>query len=510
VIARLHRSLGPTALLAALAGVNLLLHLATHHRYGYERDELYFIACARHAAWGYVDHPPLVPWIARVAGSFFDYSLFGLRLFPVVALTAGLVLTGLMARRLGGGRFAQGLAGLSFLIAPLYLRLGTFLNIPSFEVFFWCLAVYLLIVILREDRPGLWPWVGVAVGLGLLNKHSMLLFGFSLAVGLLLCPARRYLRSGWLWLAGAIALTISLPNLVWQIVHGFPTLEFIRNLNRDVMSEVSLRDFLMGQVLYMHPFLVPIWLAGLWWTLFSADGRPYRLLGWIFLVTFAVLLAAKSKVYYLAPAFPMLLASGAVAIERWSDQLKRRWLRFAIPSLLTIGGLVFLPLSLPVLPIDTLDRLIARASLGMVEDPFELTEHFHKEFGWESQVAVVARVYRGLSEADRERAAILAGNYGEAGAIDFFGPRYGLPESISGHYSYYLWGPRGASGEVVIAFGVPRDVLDGIFARVEEVARIHHPRALPLEDDLPVYLCAEPRLPLPQAWPTLRRFTRIN
>jgi hypothetical protein len=507
---RVSGSLGPTALITALAGTKLLLHLATHHRYGYERDELYFIACAKRVAWGYVDHPPLVPWITRIAGWIFDYSLFGLRLFPVVALTAGLVLTALLARSLGGGRFAQGLAGLSFLIAPLYLRLGTFLNIPSFEVFFWCLLSYLLVIILREDRPGLWPWVGVAVGLGLLVKHSMLLFGFALVAGLLLSPARKYLRSRWLWAGGAMALLVFLPNLVWQVVHGFPTLEFIQNLNRDVMGEVSSVDFLMGQVLYMHPFLVPVWMAGLWWYVFSTDGEPYRPLGWIFLVTFAVLLAVKSKVYYLAPAFPMLMAAGAVAIEGWTSPARRRWLRFAIPGLVTVGGLAFLPLSLPILPIDTLDRLIPRASLGLVEDPFELTEHFHKEFGWENQVAVVARVYHGLSEADRERAAILAGNYGEAGAIDFFGPRYGLPEAISGHHSYYVWGPGDATGEVVIAFGVPRETLDGIFGRIEEVARIQHPRALPLEDDLPVYLCTNPRLPLASAWPRLRRFVRIN
>jgi hypothetical protein len=146
----------------------------------------------------------------------------------------------------------------------------------------------------------------------------------------------------------------------------------------------------------------------------------------------------------------------------------------------------------------------------MVEGPFELTEHFHKEFGWENQVAVVARVYHGLSEADRDRATVLAGNYGEAGAIEFFGPRYGLPESISGHHSYYVWGPRGATGEVVIAFGVPRHMLDEIFERIEEVARIHHPEALPLENDLPVYLCTNPRLPLSEGWPRLRRFVRIN
>jgi hypothetical protein len=415
-----------------------------------------------------------------------------------------------MARRLGGGRFAQGLAALSFLIAPLYLRLGTFLNIPSFEVFYGSLLAYLLIVLLQQDRERLWPWIGVVTGLGLLNKHSMLLLGFALAAGLLLSPARKYFRSGWLWMGGAIALLIFLPNLAWQIANGFPTLEFLRNLNRDVMGQVSAADFLIGQVLYMHPLLLPVWLAGLWWYLFSARGKPYRALGWVFLVMLAVLLVAKSKVYYLASAFPMLMAAGAVVIERWTQRVHARWLRFTIPSLLAIGGIAFLPLALPILPIDTLDRLIPRMTFGVIEDPFELTEHFHKEFGWENQAAVVARVYRGLSEADRDRASILAGNYGEAGAIDFFGPRYGLPESISGHHSYYVWGPGAATGELVIALGVPRDTLDEVFEEIEEVARIHHPEALPLEDDLPVYLCTNPRLPLSEAWPRLRRFVRIN
>jgi hypothetical protein len=499
-----------TALLATIAGVKLLLHLATHHRYGYERDELYFIACGKRLAWGYVDHAPFIPWITRLSGEIFGYSLLGLRLFPTLALTAALVLTGLMANRLGGRPFAQGLAALSFLIAPLYLRLGTFLNIPSFEVFYWALLAYLLIVLLQEDKPRLWPWIGLVAGLGLLNKHSMLLFPFALVVGLALTQARKYLTSGWLWLGGAIALVIFLPNLIWQMEHGFPTLEFVRNLNREVMSEVSAVDFLVGQVLYIHPLLVPIWLAGLWWYLFSPGGKPYRLLGWIFLVVATVLLATKSKVYYLAPAFPMLMAAGAVAIERWIQRPKGAWLRFAIPSLLVTGGLPFLPLALPILPIDTLDRLIPRVTLGVIEDPFELTEHFHKEFGWEDQVAVVAGAYHGLPEADRDRAAILAGNYGEAGAIDFFGPQHGLPEAISGHHSYYLWGPRGATGEVVIALGVPRDTLEKIFARIDEVARIHHPHALPLENDLAVYLCRKPRLSLSEAWPVLRRFTRIN
>ena len=497
-------------LLAIFAGVKLLLHLATHHRYGYERDELYFIACGKHLDWGYVDHPPLVPWLMRLNGEVLGYSLLSVRFWPVVSLTAALVLTGLMTRRLGGGRFAQGLAALSFLVTPLYLRMGTFLNIPSLEVFFWTLLGYLLIVLIQRDVSRLWLWVGFVAGIGLLNKHSMLLFGLGLIVGLLLTENRRHLLDKHLWFGGVIAFLVFTPNLVWQIVNGFPTIEFIRNLNRDVMADVSAADFLLGQVLYMQPFVIAVCLAGLGWCFFSVGGRPYRILAWIFVTTMAVLLLSKSKVYYLAPAYPILMALGSVAIERWSGNGKGYCLRLAAAMPLTAYGLVFLPLALPILPIEKLDRAIPAVTFGMIDDPFELTEHFHKEFGWEDQAAVISQVFHDLPEEDRRRAVVLAGNYGEAGAIDFFGPKYGLPPAICGQHSYYFWGPGSASGEVVIAYGIPKDILGEVFESVKGVATIGHPLAIPLENDVPVYVCRRPRMPLSTAWPKFRRFVRIN
>ena len=499
-----------TAWLAALAGTKLLLHLATHWRYGYERDELYFVACGEHLAWGYVDHPPLVPWLTRLAGETLGYSLFALRLLPVAALTAALVLVGMTAQRLGGGRFAQGLAALAFLLTPLYLRLGTFLNIPSFQVFFWSLLAFLLVVLIQRDEPRLWLAIGVVAGVGLLNKHSMGLWGAALIVGLALTPHRRFFLDKRLWLGGMIACGIFLPNLVWQVANGFPTVEFVRNLNRGVMAKVSPVEFLAGQMLYMQPFVVLICLAGLAWYLFSNDGRPYRLLGWVFLTTVVVLLVTKSKVYYLAPAYPMLMAAGGVAVERWKPHGAGRWLKPAAVALLIAGCLPFLPLALPILPLEVLDRAVPRVTLGLVDDPYELTEHFHKELGWENQAAVVGCVFQDLTEQERAKAAVLAGNYGEAGAIDLFGPQHGLPAAICGHHSYYLWGPRNATGEVVIAFGVPRETLEEVFARIRQAATIQHPQALPLENDVPVYVCTEPRLSMIEAWPKFRQFVRIN
>jgi 4-amino-4-deoxy-L-arabinose transferase-like glycosyltransferase len=414
-----------------------------------------------------------------------------------------------MARRLGGGRFAQALAAVAFLIAPIYLRFGTFLNIPSLEVFFWSALAYTLILLVQKKDQRLWLLIGLIIGAGLLNKHTMLFGAFSLVLGLLLTPHRKHLLGKWIWLGAGLALLLFLPNAIWQVQHGFPTLEFVQNLNKDVMSKVSIAEFVLGQVLYLHPLSAPIWLLGLV-HVFSKDGKDYRILGWMFVVVFVLLLAAKSKIYYLAPLFPLLLAPGAVRIEQLIQRYRANWLKPTVFVALTGGALVFVPIALPVFPIETLDAYVERFAPRFIQDPAELTEHFHKEFGWENQVATVAAVYHSLPSDEQVQAAILAGNYGEAAAVDFFGPAYGLPRSISGHHSYYLWGPGDASGEVVIAFGVPLETLLAIFDRVDQAATITHPYAPDFENDLPVYVCRKPRQPLKQIWPRLKRFVRIN
>jgi len=262
--------------IAGFALLKIVIHLPFLTRYGYHHDELYFIACGNHLDFGYVDHPPLVPWIARLATELFGHSLFGLRLLALLSMAAIIFLTGHIVRRLGGGRFSQGLACLAMLIAPIYLRAGNLFCIPVFEGLFWILGYYILLRIIQKDRPRLWLWLGLVVGLGLMTKHSLVFFVFGLMIGLLFTDMRKHFKSPYLYAAGGIALLIFLPNVLWQIKHGWPTLSFVINLNKNLMEGISPFQFIAGQFLYIHPFNAVIWIAGLVF-FFSKKGKDYRL-----------------------------------------------------------------------------------------------------------------------------------------------------------------------------------------------------------------------------------------
>jgi hypothetical protein len=336
----------------------------------------------------------------------------------------------------------------------------------------------------------------------------MLFFGSGVCVGLLLTPERRFFRSKWIWLGGLLAFALFLPNLVWEIRYGWPTIENLRNVRQLVNAPVTPLEFLWQQTLLVLPLAAPIWLAGLYFFLRAREGKPYRLLGWAYLVVLAELLLLKGKIYYLAPAYPMLFAAGAVWIERWIAGRSWNWLKPAIVAALALGAMVAAPLALPVLSPEATAKYAKfwNVEAVRVESPEtgKLPQLFAEMFGWENQAATIARVYRNLPPGEQSQCAILAGNFGEAGAIDFFGPRLGLPKAISGNNNYYLWGPREYSGEVVISFGVPREDLLALFGRVEQVATLSHEYAVPDENNLPVYICRKPKMPLRVAWPKLK------
>ena len=492
------------AILTYLALAKLLIHLSLNGRYGYHHDELYFIACGRHLSFGYVDHAPLVPWIARLSLSVFGHSLRGLRFLPALSGALTVFLTGMLVRRMGGRRFAQTVACIAVIIAPVFLRSGNVLAIPSFEPMYWVLASYLVVRIVQEDKPRLWLWVGLVVGVGLMNKHTMVFFGAALVAGLILTPSRKYFKSPWLWAGGALALLIFLPNILWQIANGWPTLEFVQALNAGTMSRIPLVEFLFGQVLYLHPVNAPVWLAGLCFFIFSKAGKPYRILGWIYVTVFVLLLVAKSKIYYLAPAYPALLAGGGLAIERFATRRQWDWLKPVTMAALAVGGMVFAPPALPILDIDTTDRYVRIATLGAIKNAYELTGDLHGQFGWEERVAAVAAVYDGLSAEEKAQCTVFAAWYGLAGAIDYFGDAYGLPNAISGHMTYYLWGPGEGPHETVIAVGIDSDSLARAFDDVQEAAVFSHPHINPWDNNLLIAVCRRPKQSLHTLWPRLR------
>ncbi|MCP4660740.1 MAG: glycosyltransferase family 39 protein [bacterium] len=491
--------------LGSFALLKLLMHLPWLDRYGYHHDELYFLACGDHPAFGYVDHAPLVPWIARLADTLFGTSLYGLRIFPLLAGVAAVFLTGLLTRRLGGGRFAQATACGAMMVAPVFVRTSAMLHLPAFEQLFWVLCFYLIVRIVDEDHPRLWPWVGLIAGLGLLNKHSMLLFGFGLVAALLLTPQRKHLLSPWLWLGGAIAALFLLPNLLWQMAHGWPTVEFLRHLNDDTMAGISVLQFVLGQVLYLNPGTAPIWIAGLVF-FFTRRGKTYRLLGWIYVCLFVLLVVIKSKIYYLAPAYPALLAGGGLALEQLIRRRDWGWLRPVTAGVLVIFGAIFAPLSLLVLPIDATERYISAMTFGAFENVYELTADLRGMFAWEERAEIVADVYHRLPPDERERTVIIASWYGPAGAIDYFGKELGLPRAVSTHMTYHLWGLPKEPFDTMIAVDISRERLEELFEEVTTAAYVELENVNPWEREFYVAICRKPRVDLRAGWPEWRRY----
>lgn len=502
-----HRWTSPLAVAWYFAIAKLLLHFYTNGQYGYFRDEFYFIARGEHLDWGYVDQAPLAPWLARLNRTLLGDSLFALRFLPAVAGATKVLLTGLMVRELGGGRFAVLLACLCVLVAPVYLATDMKFSKDAFEPVFWMGGAYCLMRVINRNEPWCWLWFGLCAGLGLENKHSMLFFGFGIFVGLLLTPARRFFADKWLWIGGAVAFALFLPNLLWQYQHEWVTLEVLRNVQQTGKNVVlSPPAYIAHQVLILLPLTAPVWLAGLWFFFFNKEGSRYRLLGIAYVVVLMLMIALKGKDYYLQSAYPMLFAAGAVLWERLGQERRSlRWLRVAFPVLLVFGGAFVLPFALPILPVETLLRY--QQALGMDELPRTevghagpLPQHFGDMFGWPEMVETVARIYRAFPPEERGKVAILASNYGQAGAIDFFGPRYGLPNAISPHENYYLWGPRDYTGEIMIVLGWDRDTVAEHCTSVEEAGVVNHPYAM-ANEHYTIFICRGLKQPLQEVWP---------
>jgi 4-amino-4-deoxy-L-arabinose transferase-like glycosyltransferase len=481
-----------------------VIHLLFNRGYGYFRDELYYAACGQRLAWGYVDHAPLVAVVAHFTRAALGNSLGALRFLPALSAAAKVWLAGWMAREMGGARLAQFLAALATLIAPIYLTFDNFLSMNAFEPVFWMASAAIVLRILNGGDRRLWLLFGLVSGLGILNKHSMLFFGSGLAVGLLLMAPRAF-TDRWMWLGAGLAMLLFLPNFLWEMHNGWPTIALLHAVIGTKYTTITKWDFLWQQSLLMLPLTAPIWLAGLWYLLADRVGRRYAPLGIAYLVVLTEMLALHGKIYYLAPAYIMLLAAGSVWWER------RRWFsgnRWAVPAVsvsLVIAGVVAAPLAMPILPVK---NLIPYARFWDVEAVHvenvpqdNLPQLFGDMFGWREQVAAVAGVYNSLLDDERARATVAAYNYGEAGAIDYFGTSYGMPRAISGHNQYGLWGPGDRSNTVVVAIGYREAFLRQFFGSVELRDKVNPPYALPEERNVPIFVCRSPKMNWSAAWP---------
>lgn len=485
-----------------VAAVYFLLHMLTATRYGYFRDALYYLACSEHMDWGYVDQPPLIAALAWIARHTLGTSLPALLFWPALAGAGRIVLTAAFARELGARRFGAALAAMLAATPPVWYVLDHQFAMNALEPLFWMSCAYVIMRMIKTGNLRLWLAFGAIAGLGLENKYSIAIFAFGLLAGLLLSAQRKLLFTPWLFAGGGVALLIFLPNLLWNIHHHWPFLELMHNI-RVSGKDVALPPlaFLKQQIMMAGPVTFPFWLAGLLFYFFSKNAKPFRSFGWAFVITIGFFLMAHGKDYYCAPAYAIVFAAGAVAAERILARPSfDRWprLRAILKPLafawLILGVLLILPVVLPILPIEEYVRFQER--LGITHSSTEksqigatLPQYFTDEFNWEEMTAAVARVYHTLTPEEQAKTAIFTDNYGEAAAIDFFGPKYGLPKTISGHQNYFLWGPRGYTGEIVIRVGAPLN--EGVRSSYESVAigaTIENPYAFSNETR-PILLC---------------------
>jgi hypothetical protein len=501
-----------------IAAIYFALHLATSTRYGYFRDALYYLACSEHLAFGYVDQPPMIALLAWIARHTLGVSLPALLIWPALAGAARVILIAMFARELGAKRLGVALAAVLAATPAVWWIIDHQFAMNVFDTLLWTACAYLILKLIKTQNPKLWLWFGLFAGIGLENKYSIAIFAGALVAGLLVTRERKILFTPWLVLGGALALLIFLPNLIWNIQHHWPFLELMRNVRatgKDIILPPG--QYLLQQILMMNPFSFLFWFGGLLFYLLSPTARRYRVFGWAFLITIAFFMLTHGKDYYSAPAYAMLLAGGAVATERVVDWLRSRRrtvgpriLKTACFVWLVVGVGLLLPRVLPILPIDAYIRYQTYLPIegAKTERSFigaKLPQYYADEFNWPEMVEKVARVYHSLSPEEQARTAIFCHNYGDAGAIDFFGPKYGLPKAVSGHQNYFLWGPRNYTGEIVILIGEKEEDVRKEFESVTVADTQNNPYAFWYETQ-PILLCRGLKWNLQAGWPTVKNW----
>jgi len=493
-------------------GLTLVLMLATVvGPYGWFIDELYYIACAKRLAWGYVDHPPLsIAVLAAVRAAAGD-TMWAVRLPAALAAGATALAAALIARRLGGGAYAQALAALAVCASPAAMILGSFFSMNAFELLLWPASALLLARLLEADEPRWWLPFGLLMGLGLLNKHTSVMFMGAVGVALLLVPARRHLLTPWPWLGAAAALILLAPNLAWQHANGWPSIEFYRNAQRFKNIPTPPLKALADQVLFAGPGSLPLWLAGVVFLLRDPRARPARLLGYAFLMLLALMVfSGSSRPDRIGAFYPILFGAGAAAISLWSEPSGRRWMRWAVFLPIAGSGLFVAPITLPLLPPE---RAAAYAqSTGLLPKlergkTSPIPQWLADRTGWPEFVADVAAVVSSLSPEDRARAIVYAPSYGQAGALELLGPARGLPPTvICNHNTYHRWSVGHTDSDVLVAAGARENELRMLFRDVRE-ARVHHCEyCMSWRDGMRIFVARDPIEPLSRFWPQIRHF----
>ncbi|MGA2615414.1 MAG: glycosyltransferase family 39 protein [Spirochaetia bacterium] len=499
------RSLLRPSLLLGL--VTLAVHLAAGGRYAFFRDELYFIVCGQRLAWGYVDQPPLIPLLSHIMWSISGGSHFVFTLFPAVAMAVTVALTAEFARSLGGGRFAQFLAGLSAFGAVILLADGTLFSTETLQPLLWLGCTWCIVRVAQTGNQKWWLAFGALVGVSFLNKYLIGLYGVGILVGILSTPLRRSFLKPWIWAGAALALAIMAPNFLWQYHHGWPFAELAAAANQWKNAVVPPLAFLGQQILLAGLLGLPVWLAGLW--AFGAKPRlsEYRAFAVCYVVMFALAVLLHGKTYFLGGIYPILFAGGAVWLE---TKVRSTAVRAVYAAIAACAVLVFTPITVPVLPIQSYVSYAKFLHIAPSEGASEkmasavLPQYYADMFGWKEMAEKVANVYKALPPEEQAKAVFFGRNYGEAAAIDLYGRPLGLPPAVSGHNSYYLWGPMGHDGNVVILLSDNLKELQKAYQEVKVVGFLDNPYAMPYETNISIVVARG--LKVPFDWSRLKHF----
>lgn len=493
-------------IVGTIALVCFLMHLITNltGAYGFFRDELYYIACSDRLALGYVDQPPFSVYVLKLSRLIFGDSLTMIRLVPTLAHTATIILTGLIIKQMGGNRYAIFIGCLGVFASLIHVAMSLIFSMNAIDIFLWALAVYYLLRLINTNDNKYWIILGVVLGVGLLNKISVLFLGAGLAVGIVITN-RQWLATRWPYVAGAIALVLFLPYVYWNITHDMAHLEFIHNASSGKYSGRTRWQFVQEQIILLNPVSLLLWLTGLFALFFYEPLKKYRLLGWIFLTAFLILFINRtSKGEYLAAGYAWLFAAGGIFVEQKLTSASVRWLKYVYPVFIIAFLIFVLPMVLPVLPVE---KFIAYMKATGQEPTSsenkqlaELPQFYADMFGWKEKASDVAKVFNSLSEEERKKCAIISTNYGRCGAIDFFGEPLGLPKSIGTHNNYWIWGTRDYKGEVLIILGGKMEDHEGDFESVELAGVSGCRYCMPYENNVNIFICRGLKANVEDVW----------
>ncbi len=492
----------------ALAG--FIFQMWAGQNYGIFRDEFYYLECARHLAFGYVDHPPFSIFKLWAWVGLFGDSQFSIRIIPSLLFSIVIITTSVITKQLNGSSFASILSALAVMASPQILGITGFYSMNSFELVFWALLFILLIMILDGGNRKLWILYGVILGFGLMNKFSIGILAVALIIGMYFTPLRKDLGNKYFLAGNFISFLIFVPFLIWNYLNEYPTLEFMSNAAQFKNVDFTALEFFKAQLLNMGPATSIIWLIGLASLLFSGKFKQYRILGYIYLISFMILLTQNSKPYYLAGAYTPLIAAGAIAASGIGKGRINSVVRYLFLIAVAASFVMFSPMAVPVLSPEQFQEY--SNSIGIEPEESEhhekgiLPQHFADRFGWMELAGIVENAFNSLTEEEKKSTAIFAHNYGEASAVNYFGRDKGLPDVICGHNSFWLWGYGNSEAQTLIIIGGDQDDHEKVFAEVTEFGRTSNKYSMPFENNMPVYIARRPKSDLRSIWPKLKEF----